>query len=73
MLNWRKRFVIIVGIASGVLYLHHDSRLRIIHKDLKTSNILLDDDINPKILDFGRARIFRGDEIQDKTRRVVGT
>ena len=73
LLNWRKRFEIIIGIARGILYLHQDSRLRIIHRNLKTSNILLDDEMNPKISDFGIARIFKGDQIQDKTTRVVGT
>ncbi|XP_035547506.1 G-type lectin S-receptor-like serine/threonine-protein kinase At1g11410 [Juglans regia] len=72
-LNWSKRFEIIIGVARGILYLHHDSRLRIIHRDLKTSNILLDDEMNPKISDFGVARIFMGDQIQDRTNRVVGT
>ncbi|KAG6715116.1 hypothetical protein I3842_05G234700 [Carya illinoinensis] len=72
-LNWSKRFEIIIGIARGILYLHHDSRLRIIHRDLKTSNILLDDEMNPKISDFGVARILNGDQIQDRTNRVVGT
>ncbi|RWR88176.1 G-type lectin S-receptor-like serine/threonine-protein kinase [Cinnamomum micranthum f. kanehirae] len=73
MLDWRKRFSIIVGIARGVLYLHEDSRLKVIHRDLKVSNILLDDDLNPKISDFGLARIFRQNQAQGKTNRVVGT
>ena len=73
LLNWGKRFEIIIGIARGILYLHQDSRLKIIHRDLKTSNVLLDGEMNPKISDFGIARIFKGDQIQDKTTRVIGT
>ncbi|CAL5408666.1 unnamed protein product [Camellia sinensis] len=73
LLDWSKRFDIIEGIGRGLLYLHRDSRLRIIHRDLKTSNILLDEELNPKILDFGMARIFCGEEHQANTRRVVGT
>ncbi|RDX88692.1 Receptor-like serine/threonine-protein kinase SD1-8, partial [Mucuna pruriens] len=73
LLNWSKRFNIIFGIARGLLYLHQDSRLRIIHRDMKASNILLDSELNPKISDFGVARMCSGNQTEGRTKMVVGT
>ena len=72
-LNWEKLYKIIGGIAWGLLYLLEDSWLAIIHRDLKASNIILDEEMNPKISDFGMAKLFLLDQTQSNTSRIVGT
>ena len=73
MLDWRKRVHIIEGITQGLLYLQEYSNFTIIHRDLKASNILLDKDMNPKISNFGMAKLFGKDEHEANTNRIVGT
>nr|VDD49290.1 unnamed protein product [Brassica oleracea] len=72
-LAWIQRYNIIEGIARGILYLHQDSQLTIIHRDLKASNILLDANMNPKISDFGLSTIFEMDQTQGNTCKIAGT
>jgi serine/threonine protein kinase len=72
-LDWTTRYMIIEGVARGLQYLHEDSQKKIVHRDLKASNVLLDAEMSPKIGDFGLARLFAQDQTREVTNRVVGT
>ncbi|XP_051149396.1 probable LRR receptor-like serine/threonine-protein kinase At1g56140 isoform X3 [Andrographis paniculata] len=71
-LDWAVRYNICVGVARGLAYLHEESRLRIVHRDVKASNILLDSNLTPKISDFGLAKLY-DDEVSHISTRVAGT
>ncbi|XP_057485813.1 probable LRR receptor-like serine/threonine-protein kinase At1g56140 isoform X2 [Actinidia eriantha] len=71
-LDWSTRFDICLGVARGLSYLHEESRVRIVHRDVKASNILLDSDLNPKISDFGLAKLYDDKKTHIST-RVAGT
>ncbi|KAG0477270.1 hypothetical protein HPP92_014111 [Vanilla planifolia] len=72
-LDWNTRHAILEGIARGLFYLHDLSRLRVIHRDLNASNILLDDDMNPRISEFGLAKLVGFDQSQFYTEKIAGT
>lgn len=71
-LEWEQRYKIILGTAEGLAYLHENSNLRIIHRDIKLSNVLLERDFTPKIADFGLARMFPEDKSHIST-ALAGT
>lgn len=72
VLSWQQRFEIILGTAEGLAYLHGGSEEKIIHRDIKGSNILLDENLNPKIADFGLARCLAADKTHIST-GIAGT
>ena len=71
-LNWSTRYKVCIGIARGLAYLHEESRLKIVHRDIKATNVLLDKDLNPKISDFGLAKLAEEDKTHIST-RIAGT
>ncbi|KAI3963123.1 hypothetical protein MKW92_003848 [Papaver armeniacum] len=73
MLDWNRRFQIIKGVASGLVYLHEEWEKVVIHRDIKSSNVLLDNEMNPRLGDFGLAMLFDHGTCDAPTSRVVGT
>jgi len=71
-LDWPTRYKICVGIARGLAYLHEESRLKVVHRDIKATNVLLDKDLNPKISDFGLAKLDEEDNTHISA-RIAGT
>ena len=71
-MNWPRRLKICLGIARGLAYLHEESRLKIVHRDIKATNVLLDKDMNAKISDFGLARLDEEENTHIST-RIAGT
>ncbi|WJX72499.1 hypothetical protein P8452_56378 [Trifolium repens] len=71
-LDWSTRQKICVGIAKGLAYLHEESRLKVVHRDIKATNVLLDTDLNPKISDFGLAKLDEEENTHIST-RIAGT
>lgn len=71
-LDWSTRHKICVGIAKGLAFLHEESRLKIVHRDIKGTNVLLEKDLNPKISDFGLAKLYEEEKTHIST-RVAGT
>ncbi|CAI0441073.1 unnamed protein product [Linum tenue] len=71
-LDWQTRKNILLGIAKGLAYLHEESRLKIVHRDIKATNVLLDKDLNAKISDFGLAKLDEGENTHIST-RIAGT
>jgi len=72
-LDWETRYEIAVGAAKGLEYLHHGCERPVIHRDVKSSNILLDEFLKPRIADFGLAKIVRADVVKDSTHIIAGT
>nr|XP_034582205.1 probable LRR receptor-like serine/threonine-protein kinase At1g56130 isoform X1 [Setaria viridis] len=72
-LDWSTRFEIILGIARGLTYLHEESSIRIVHRDIKASNVLLDTDLTPKVSDFGLAKLYEENKSHVSTSRIAGT